>query len=85
MSAFQEEIKQAVCEATAQLYERITSLEHLIKETVCKENPLIPLDEAAKMLGMHKATLRRKCHAGDFKFKRVGNKLFLYRSELITN
>lgn len=85
MSAFQEEIKQAVCEATAPLYERITSLEHLIKETVAKENPLIPLDEAAKMLGMHPSTLRRKIHAGDFAFKRSGKKIFLYRSELITN
>ncbi|KXJ56537.1 MAG: hypothetical protein AXW12_00455 [Thalassospira sp. Nap_22] len=85
MSALQDEIKQAMAEMTAPLYERITSLEHLIKETVCKENPLIPLNEAAKMLGMHPATLRRKCRDGDFKFKRVGNKIFLYRSELITS
>lgn len=85
MSAFQEEIKQAVCEATAPLYEKIANLESLFRETVCKENPLIPIGEAAKMLGMHRDTLRRKCHDGKYRFKREGNKFWLYRSELITN
>lgn len=85
MSALQDEIKQVMTEVTAPLYERLASLELLLQEKVGNEKPLIPLDEAAKMLGMHRDTLRRKCHAGDVKFERLGKKIFLHRSELITN
>ncbi|GAA0623580.1 excisionase family DNA-binding protein [Thalassospira tepidiphila] len=85
MSALQEEIKQAMAEVTAPLYERLANLEMMLRQQSDNENPLIPLEEAAKMLGMHKDTLRRKCHAGEFKYKRPGKKFLLYRSELITN
>ncbi|MBO6808446.1 helix-turn-helix domain-containing protein [Thalassospira sp.] len=83
MNAFQEEIKQAVSEATAPLSAEIASLKKLIAESVEKD-PLISLDDAAKKLGCHKATLRRKIKSGELECVRIGKKIFFNRSELFT-
>lgn len=85
MSAFQEEIKQAVSEATAPLSAEIAALKKLIRESVANDNPLISLDEAAQKLNCHKATLRRKIKSGELECVRVGKKIFFRRSEFFTN
>lgn len=83
MSAFQEEIKQAVCEATAPLLAEIADMKKIIAESVEKD-PLISLDDAAKKLGCHTATLRRKIKSGELECVRMGRKIFFNRSELFT-
>ena len=80
MSAFQEEIKTAVTEATASLHDRIASLECLIKQIAGTQNRLIPLAEAAAILGVHEATLRRKIRNGELPCKRIGKKIFFDKS-----
>lgn len=84
MSAFQEEIKQAVCEATAPLYAEIASMKKMIAESV-ERDPLISLADAAQKLGCHQATLRRKIKSGELECVRIGKKIFFNRSELFTN
>lgn len=84
MSAFQEEIKQAVCETIAPLIGEIADLKKLIAESVEKD-PLISLDDAARKLGVHKGTLRRKIKSGELECVRIGRKIFFNRSELFTN
>lgn len=85
MSAFQEEIKQAVAEATAPLTEEIALLKKIVCQHVANDNPLISLDEAAQKLKCHKATLRRKIKSGELECVRVGKKIFFRRSEFFTN
>lgn len=84
MSAFQEEIKQAVTEATAPLIGEIAALKKLIWESI-ENDPLISLADAAQKLGCHQGTLRRKIRSGELECVRIGRKIFFNKSELFTN
>lgn len=86
MDAFQEQIIQAVEVATKPLLEKITTLEQKFDIlSLRKEDELIPLKEAANILGKHPNTLRNWVEAGEIESVRRGRSIFFRPSELFTN
>jgi|GEM_PF-4994620 len=89
MSALQREIRAAVGDAlngaTEPLKRELAEIRKLLDMAVMeRDQPLFGLREAARLLGLHEATLRRKVRDGELPCRRIGKKIFFDRRELFT-
>lgn len=86
MTAFQEELQHAVTTATKPLREEIAELRAMVGTLVDRDmDRLIPLHEAAEMLGVHPTTLRNRIKAGTLECTRQGKKIYFEQRKLFAN
>ena len=84
-SAMQQEIADALAEANAPLLAEIVILKQLFAKHVDRdEDRFVTTEQAAKILKLNKATVRRRCRSGEIPFRREGRKMLIDRGDLGT-
>ncbi len=82
MSALQEEIKEAVKNATYPLMKEINNLNKQLNILVCNNSKLYTLKEAAQMLKLTPQTIRGWVKSGQIECTRKGKSIYFTLEQL---